>query len=145
MSGCHCKNSEQMHSPLKTMLGKIGDRYQAYCTTYKIHTMATHHGGAGHPVDRDIDLHIGDMEGINMGPDSNNESTIGSDTTIAFGGSETDGHSSKRTPSNQANLTAIMRKINDLHQWVEAREGQPAEGLDHIEQELQNLSLMLQP
>ena len=68
------------------MLGKIGDRYQAYCTTYKTHVMATHHGGAGHPVDRDIDLNIEDMEGINSRPDNDNESTSDSDTTIAFGG-----------------------------------------------------------
>ena len=38
-----------------------------------------------------------------------------------------------------------MREINDLHQWVEAGEGQPAESLDCIERELQNLSLTLQP
>ena len=86
MSG-HCsKNSEQMCSQLKTLVGKIGDRYQTYCTTYKTHAMATYHRHAGHPVDRDIDLHIEDTEGINIGPDNNNESTSGSDTTIAFGG-----------------------------------------------------------
>ena len=52
MSG-HCsKNNKQMQSPLKTMLGKIGDRCQAYCATYKTHAMATCHEGAGHPVDR---------------------------------------------------------------------------------------------
>ena len=80
MSGSHSKNSEQMHSPLKTVLGRIGDRYQAYCTTYKTHAMATHHGGAGHPVDRDTDLHIEDMEGINTGPDNDNKSTSCSST-----------------------------------------------------------------
>ena len=37
-------------------------------------------------------------------------------------------------------LTALMREINDLHQWVETGEGQPAECLDYIEWELQNLS-----
>ena len=45
-----------MHSLLKTVLRKIGDRYQEYCTMYKMHAMATHHGGAGCPVDRDINL-----------------------------------------------------------------------------------------
>ena len=34
-------------SPLKTVFGKIGDIYQAYCYTYKTHAMATHHGGSG--------------------------------------------------------------------------------------------------
>ena len=32
MSACH---STRSCSPLKTVLGKIGDRYQANCTTYK--------------------------------------------------------------------------------------------------------------
>ena len=40
-TSAHC--STRLHSPLKTVLGKIGDQYQAYCTMYKIHTMATHH------------------------------------------------------------------------------------------------------
>ena len=34
-----------------------------------MHAMATYHR------DRDIDLHIEDMEGINKGPDNDNEST----------------------------------------------------------------------
>ena len=68
------------------MLRNIGDRYQADCTMYKMHAMATHHGGAGCPVDREINLHIEDMEGINVGPYNNNESTSGSDTIVAFGG-----------------------------------------------------------
>ena len=78
MSVHHSKNSKQMHSPLKTVLEKIGDRYQAYCTMYKMHTMATCHRGTGHPVDRDIDLHIEDAEGINTGLDNDNERTSGS-------------------------------------------------------------------
>ena len=48
-------------------------------------------------------------------------------------------------PAIRPKLTALTREINDLCQWVEAREGQPAESLDHIEWELQNLSLRLQP
>ena len=39
--------------PLNTVFNKLGDTYQAYCNTYKTHTMATHHGGAGQPLDRD--------------------------------------------------------------------------------------------
>ena len=85
---------------------------------YKMPAMATHHRGVGYPVNRDINLHIEDMEGIKTGPDDDNESTSGSDTTIDFGGSEADGHPSKHTPSNQVKLTALMREINDLHQWV---------------------------
>ena len=47
--------------------------------------------------------------------------------------------------SNQAKLMALTRGINDLHHQVVAGEGQPAESMDHIEQELQNLSLAFQP
>ena len=67
MSGCHRKNSEWTHSPLKTMLRKIGDRYQTYCAACKTHTKTTHHGGTGCPVDKDIDLHIEDAEVIQKG------------------------------------------------------------------------------
>ena len=80
-----------------------------------MHAMATYHRGAGCPLDRDINLHIEDTEGINTGPDNDNESISGSDTTIAFGGSEADGHPSKLIPSNQTMLTALMRERNDLH------------------------------
>ena len=38
-----------------------------------------------------------------------------------------------------------MREITNLHEQVEAGEGQPAEILDHIECELQNLSIALHP
>ena len=94
---------------------KIRDRYQAYYTTYKTPAMATHHGGTGCPVDRDIDLHTEDMEGINTEPDNNNKSTSDSDTTVAFGGSETDGHHGGLIPNNQAKLTALMRELHNLH------------------------------
>ena len=40
-------------SPLKTVLNKLGDSYQTYINTYKTHAMATHHRGAGQPLDRD--------------------------------------------------------------------------------------------
>ena len=58
------------------MLGKIRDRYQAYCTMYKMHATATHHRGAGCPIDRDINLHVDDVVGINTGLDNDNESTV---------------------------------------------------------------------
>ena len=64
---------------------------------------------------------------------------------IAFGGSEADGLSDL-LPNSQANLGILTKEINSSWQCVEAREGQPAGGLDHLdhlEWELQNLSLML--
>ena len=77
---------------------------------YKTHAMATHHGGKGHPVDRDINLHIEDMEGVNMGPGNNNERTSGSDTTGTFRGSEVHGHPSKLILSSQVNSTYERNK-----------------------------------
>ena len=51
-------HSLRSRSPLKTVFGKLGDTYQAYCNTYKTHAMATHHGGLGQPLDTDIDITI---------------------------------------------------------------------------------------
>ena len=53
MSACHNPRS---HSPLKTVLGKLGDSYQTYVNTYKTHTIVTYHKGAGQPSDRDPNL-----------------------------------------------------------------------------------------
>ena len=49
--------SLRCHSPLKTVFGKIGDTYQAYCNTYETCTMATHNGCSGQHPDRDINAH----------------------------------------------------------------------------------------
>ena len=124
------------------MLRKIRDKYQGYCTLYKMHTMDTHHRSTGHPLDRDNDLHIEDAE--TAGLENENESTSGLDATIALGKPEAESHPSDLIHSNQAKLTTLMREINDLHQ-VEAGEGQQAESLDCIEWQLRNLSLALQP
>ena len=85
MSACH---STRICSPLKTVLGKIGDKYQAYCTTYKIHAMATHHGGAGCPLDRSINNHAEDLEPT----DIDNDNTHSSNATVALGEPEAEGH-----------------------------------------------------
>ena len=53
MSACH---SLRLCSPLKTVFGKLGDTYQTYCNTYKTHALATHHGGSGQPLERDIEI-----------------------------------------------------------------------------------------
>ena len=46
----------RLQSSLKTVLNKLGDSYQTYINTYKTHTMATQHGSAGQPLDRDPTL-----------------------------------------------------------------------------------------
>ena len=105
------------------MFGKIGDKYQAYCTTYKTHTMATHHGGAGCPLESGIDLSTEDPEPT----DVDNEITHSSNATVALGGPEAEGQPEDHVYNNQDKLTALIREINDLHQQVEAGEAQPAE------------------
>ena len=134
-------HSTRMCSPLKTILRKIRDKYQAYCTTYKMHAMATHHGGARCPLNRGIDLHTEDPEST----DIDNESTHSSNTTVALGGPEAEGHHKDPVYNNHVKLTTLKREINNLCQQIEAGEGQPAETLDCLECELQNLSIALHP
>ena len=143
MSSVHSQNSKWMLSPFKIMLGKLRNRYQAYCTRDKTHAMDTCHGGTGCPLDRDIDLHVEDTE--TTGLENNNESTGGSDDTVALEGPEAEGYPDDLTLSNQARLTEFTREINDLCQWVEEGEGKPAESQNCIEWELQNLSLEPHP
>ena len=104
--------------------------------------MASCHRGTGHPIKRG-DLHIEDPEAT--GFDNDNDCISGLDATIALGGLEAEDKTNELLPSNQTKLMELMRDINDLCQWIEAGEGQPAESLDHIDRELQNLSLTLQP
>ena len=97
MSAC-C--STRTHSPFKTVLGKTGDKYQAYCTTHKTQAMATCHGGTGCLLDRGIDLNADDPEPT----DIDNESTHSSDTTVALGGPEAEGHPEDPVYSNHDKL-----------------------------------------
>ena len=56
-----------------------------------------------------------------------------------------DGHLSDLLPNSHVNLDILAKEIKSLKQCIEAREGQPVEGLDHIdrlERELQNLTPM---
>ena len=123
MSGHHHTRS---HAPLKTVLGKIWDQYQAYCTTYKTHAMATHHGGTGHPLDSSLYMLTEDADHA----DIDSESTHSSDATVALGDPEGVGHPEHPVYNNQDRLMALTREINDLHQRVAVGEGQPAETLD---------------
>ena len=112
MLGHHIKHSKSAHSLFKTVLGKIRYKYQAYCTMYKTHAMATYHGGTGCPLDRGINLHIEDSE--TTGLDNDNESTSGSDATVALEGPEAECCPDDIIHSNEVKLMALMREINDL-------------------------------
>ena len=120
------------HSPLKTVLGRIGDTYQAYCNTYKTHAMATHHGGLEQPLDRVTNMTREEQPVV----DTNIE------VPQDFNPEGTD-HFEDLEHNNPARLTAITRELDDLCQRIQAEEGSPMESLHHIEQELQCLSISL--
>ena len=136
MSACH---NSSLHSLQKTVLRKIGDQYQAYCTTYKTHAMATHHRGAGNPLAGGLGILTEDAEHA----DINNDSTHSSDATVALGGPEAAGHPEDPVYDNQDRLTALTREINYLHQRVTAAEGQPGKTLNCIQCDLQNLLIAI--
>ena len=93
----HC--SLRSHSPLKTVFGKIGDTYQAYCHTYKIHAMATHHGGSEQPLDRDITAHKSTDTEIEHALEFHHVNTNDFE---------------ELDPNNPARLTILTRELNDL-------------------------------
>ena len=96
--------------------------------------MATCHGGLGQPLDRDINV--------------TREAHKATDTDIEdmqdFHPVETD-HLGDLEHNNPARLTVITRELDDLHQQVQAEEGQPLEVLNCMEWELQRLSISLNP
>ena len=104
------------------VFGEIGNTYQAYCYTYKTHTMAIHHGGLGQPTHRDIPAH----ETTDTNTEQAQEFHQGN--TNDFKESET---------NNPARLTLRARELDDLCQCVLAGEGQPMEALHYIEHKLQ--------
>ena len=128
----HC--SLRLHSPLKTVFGKLGDTYQAYCNTYKIHAMATHHGGSGQPLDRDVDITR----------EAHKTTDTDIENTQDFHPVETD-HFEDLQHNSPMKLTALTRELDDLHHSVQAGKGQPKDTLNHIEHKLKRLSISLNP
>ena len=96
----------------------------------KTHAIAICHGGSGQTLDRDTDM--------------TREEQIIVDTDV-----QQDFHHEDAAPfediesTNPTRLTFINRELDDLHQRIQAEEGQPTEPLLHIEQELQHLSISL--
>ena len=91
--------------------------------------MATHHGGAGQPLNRDDTLHGEDTE-ANIPRNYHHEDT---------GNIETIGQ------EHHTNLANLTWELDDLCHRVQAGEHQPAEALHCIEQELQRISIALCP
>ena len=78
--------------------------------------------------DVDLDSYVEDTRNMD-----DNESPNSSETIIVFRGSDADGHLSDLLPNSQADLNILTKGIHSLWQGVEAREGQPVEGLDYID------------
>ena len=97
--------SLRLCSPLKTVFGKLGDTYQAYCNTYKTHAIATCHGGSGQCLDRDIDV----TREVNKITDTDIQNTQD------FHPVDTD-HFEDLQHNNPTKLTALTREVDDLHQ-----------------------------
>ena len=74
--------------------------------------MATHHGGAGHPFHKGINLNAEDPEPTYI----DNKSTHSSGSTVALGGPEAEHHPKDPVYSNHDKLMALTREINDLCQ-----------------------------
>ena len=70
--------------------------------------MASHHRGAGHPLNRGLDILTEDTEHI----DINNNSTHSSDATVPLRDPEAVGH--PEDPAYQDRFTALTIEINDL-------------------------------
>ena len=75
--------------------------------------------------------------------DIDNDRTHSSDVTVALGGPKAVGHPDDLVYNDQDRLTVFTREIYDLCHRVAAGEGQPAETQNHIQHELQNLSIAI--
>ena len=74
--------------------------------------MITHHRGAGHSLDRGMDIHPEGPEHA----DIDNESTHSSNAIVVLGEPETEGHPKDPIYTNHVTLTTLMMEINNLHQ-----------------------------
>ena len=112
-------------SPLKTVLNKLGDSYQTYINTHKMHAMATHHRGTGQPLDRDPTPHA---QGTDIPSDYHHEDTYNFENV---------------EHENHTTLKALSWDLDDLWYRVETAKGQPTEAISHLEHKLHWLSLAL--
>ena len=88
--------------------------------------MATHHGGSGQPLDRVTNTPRDEQPDVDT--DGELQQVFHPEDTDQF---ENLDH------NNPNSLHVITRELDDLHQEIQAGEGQPTESLHCIEQELQ--------
>ena len=112
------------HSPIKKILNKIGDSYQTYVNYYKTHTMATHYGGIGKPLENDSD-----PQDTNTNIQDEYQADINDLENIK--------------PDHQAGLRDLTHEIEQLWQTVEANNNDPMDAISHLECKLNQLALTL--
>ena len=115
-----------MHSPLKKVLHKLEDPYNAYINSYKIHGMSTCYGGTSKPSEKDSD------------PQENN-------ITIHDEYQEDINYFENIEPDHHERLRDLTHEIDHLWQKVEANESEPMDGISHLEYKLNRLALTLHP
>ena len=125
MSACHNLRS---HSPLKSVLSKIGDSYQTYVNAYKTHTMATHHK-----------RHKRTIPGKSPYPHEQDPDTLSKYHHEDIDNFENVEH------ENQTTLKNLTRELDHLWHRIETAEGQPLGAINCLEHKLHRLSLVLSP
>ena len=111
---------------LKKVLNKLGDSYQTYVNTYKMHMMATHHGGTGLPLEMDPNPQAQDID-------------IPNDCLEDMDDFENIEHKS------HMQLKELTNELDHLWHKVEVAKNQPTDAINHLEHELHRLSLALHP
>ena len=124
----------RLHSPLKTVFGKLGELTKPIATHIKHSLWLPTIEAQDNPFDRDIDV----------AGEAHETKDTDIENTPDFHPVDTDNFENLQH-NNPAKLTILTREVDDLHQWVQAGEGQPTETLNYIEHKLQRLSISLHP
>ena len=101
-------------SPIKKILYTIGDSYQTYINYYKTHTMTTHYGGIGKPLDNDSDT---------QDTDANIQDEYQADINDL----------EHIEPDHQAGLRDLTHEIKQLWQTVKTNDNDPMDAISHLE------------
>ena len=114
-------------SPLKKVFHKLEDSYHTYHNTYKTHTMATHYGGTGQPLERNP-----------------NPQEVDTDTPNDCQHEDIDDFENVED-ENHAQLNDLTKALDHLWLKVDTTKGQSTEAINCLECELHRLSLALCP
>ena len=116
----------QNHSPIKKQFDKLRNSCQTCINFHKTHAMATHYGGIGvtsmnNPDSQDMDADIQN----NYQEDTNDLENV--------------------KPYQPAGLKHLTLEIEQLRQTIEARNNNPMDAINHLEQKLTQLAITLCP